>query len=129
MVILLGFLRFAWPYLLGAAVFLGAYAFVYHKGVAAEKVHTDAAVAALKAYQEKQRAYAAQLVLDYQAATGRAETSQKELDNERTKSFAGIKNDARSVAGRSTPLPAAFVGVLKRAVDTANAAPTAPEPS
>ncbi len=128
MAIVFGLLRVFWPYILGALVLFGAYSWAHHRGVMEEKVHTDAAVAALNDYVSKQRAYAAQLVLDYQAATDRAELAEKERDDARTQFYASLHNDARRLP-RGPAVAGTYVGLLNRAAaHSVAASPASPSP-
>lgn len=129
-------LRALWPYLLGAVLVMGAYAFVHHQGVLSERKNTvkvqaqlDAEVAAHAADVQRARAYAAKLVLEWNAATDRAETNAKDLANERAKSFAGYATAARSLPGRAVVVGSAYVGLLNSAIHTANAGITPATPA
>ncbi len=125
MTLLLGALRVFWPYILGAIVLFGAYSWAHHRGVMEEKVHTDAAVAALDAYVNRQRLYAAQLVLDYQAATDRAIKAEGERDAARKQLFTGLADAARRLP-RGPAVAPAYVRVLNSAAANSVAASPAP---
>lgn len=96
----------------------------------AAKAETVAARTELSTYRDQQRAKAAQLVLDWNSARDRADATQKELDGERAKRFAGLADAARHGAGASggLRLPAPLVGVLDDSIRAANSA-TAPGPT
>ena len=93
MTILLTLLRFAWPYLLGAAVAGGAYLWAYNRGVAHEHVKVVAAQAEFSAYRNQAEAQA-------HAAKAAADALQTRWNSERLAAGSALAqaNKARKAA-------------------------------
>jgi hypothetical protein len=98
--ILLTFLRYAWPYLVGAFLIGGAYYWAYNRGVDHERVRTIAAQAETKRVQGEFDGYRNQAETQARAAKAAVDALQQRWDGERIAANAALAaaNKARKDA-------------------------------
>lgn len=128
-----------WPYVLGMALAMGAYAYVHHAGAVSQKAKDDKIIAKVTAEKDKavadrakyvsdQLAYAAQVRADQQAATDLANKLEKELADARANVATLLAERSKRLPNRTYILPPDYRGLLNDAAAASGPAPAPGSP-